>query len=76
MSNVKIDQAKATEFAAKMVDVLNGAALAIMTSVGHRTGLFDTMATMQQASSGPAVGKSPKSPGSTNGMCAIYSTGL
>jgi|TARA_Y100000310_G_scaffold337437_1_gene424493 SAM-dependent methyltransferase len=45
------DQAKSEEFATKMVGVLNDAALAIMTSVGHRTGLFDTMATMQYATS-------------------------
>jgi 2-polyprenyl-3-methyl-5-hydroxy-6-metoxy-1,4-benzoquinol methylase len=53
MSNIEksVDQTKTEEFADKMVGVLNGAALAIMTSIGHRTGLFDSMATMQHASS-------------------------
>jgi hypothetical protein len=31
--------------------VLNGAALALMTSVGHRTGLFDALAGMDPATS-------------------------
>jgi SAM-dependent methyltransferase len=38
-------------FAGKMMDTLNGAALAMMTSIGHRTGLFDTMADMLPATS-------------------------
>ncbi|MBN9523986.1 class I SAM-dependent methyltransferase [bacterium] len=37
------DTARAEAFAGKMVGVLNGAAVALMTSLGHRTGLFDTM---------------------------------
>src|SRR3954462_3002190 len=36
-------------FTHKMVDSINGAALALMTSVGHRTGLFDTMSRMESA---------------------------
>lgn len=38
-------------FAGKMLEILNGGALALMTSIGHRTGLFDTMATMPPATS-------------------------
>ncbi|MCW5964867.1 MAG: class I SAM-dependent methyltransferase [Bryobacterales bacterium] len=38
-------------FAGKMMDMLNGAALAMMTSIGHRTGLFDTMSMMHPATS-------------------------
>lgn len=34
-----------------MLDMLNGACLAMMTSVGHRTGLFNQMATMEPATS-------------------------
>jgi hypothetical protein len=30
-------------FAQQMIGMLNQAALALMTSIGHRTGLFDTM---------------------------------
>ena len=36
-----IDQAKAEAFAGQMVGVLNGSILALMTSIGHQTGLFD-----------------------------------
>ena len=33
-------------FADRIVGMLNEAALSMMTSIGHRTGLFDTMAAM------------------------------
>jgi SAM-dependent methyltransferase len=38
-------------FAERMLDMLNGGALAIMTSIGHRTGLFDTMAELAPSTS-------------------------
>ena len=44
--------ANAEDFADRMMGILNGGALALMISIGHRTGLFDTMATMQPATSG------------------------
>ncbi len=44
MTTQEFDQAKAEEFAERMLGLLNGGALALMTSVGHRTGLFDAMA--------------------------------
>lgn len=44
MTTEQIDQQKAEEFAEKMLGVINGGALALMTSLGHRTGLFDAMA--------------------------------
>jgi len=37
------DTARAEAFAGKMVGHLNGAAVALMTSLGHRTGLFDAL---------------------------------
>jgi SAM-dependent methyltransferase len=40
-----------TEFAERMVHMLNEAALALMVSVGHRTRLFDVMAAMPAATS-------------------------
>lgn len=40
----EFDQTKAEEFAGRMVGILNGGALALMVSVGYRTGLFDVMA--------------------------------
>jgi SAM-dependent methyltransferase len=39
------------DFAERMLHVLNEAALALMVSVGHRTGLFDVMAAMPAATS-------------------------
>jgi hypothetical protein len=40
-----------TEFAERMLRTMNQAALALMVSVGHRTGLFDVMAAMPAATS-------------------------
>ena len=45
MTTQELDQAKTEAFAGQMVGMLNGAMTALMVSVGHRTGLFDTMAT-------------------------------
>lgn len=45
------DTARAEAFAQKLTGVLNSAGLALMTSVGHRTGLFDTMAGLPPADS-------------------------
>ena len=39
------------EFAKRMIHMLNEAMLALMVSVGHRTGLFDVMAAMPAATS-------------------------
>jgi 2-polyprenyl-3-methyl-5-hydroxy-6-metoxy-1,4-benzoquinol methylase len=38
-----VNESKAELFAEKMIGALNGAALALMTSIGHRTGLFDVL---------------------------------
>jgi cyclopropane fatty-acyl-phospholipid synthase-like methyltransferase len=43
------NQAKAEEFTTRLMRVLNDGALCLMVSVGHRTGLFDTMRKMQPA---------------------------
>jgi 2-polyprenyl-3-methyl-5-hydroxy-6-metoxy-1,4-benzoquinol methylase len=51
MAAATLDAGKADAFVEKMTGILNGAALALMTSVGHRTGLFDVMARFQFASS-------------------------
>jgi 2-polyprenyl-3-methyl-5-hydroxy-6-metoxy-1,4-benzoquinol methylase len=39
------------DFAGQMVEILNHAALGMMISIGHRTRLFDTMATLPPATS-------------------------
>ena len=49
MSTNGLDQQTAEAFAERIVDVLNDGALALMTSIGHRTELFDTMADLPPA---------------------------
>jgi len=44
MTTRQFDAAKAEAFEARMLDVLNGGALALMASIGHQTGLFDALA--------------------------------
>ena len=44
-------ESKAEVFAAKMLGAVNGAGVALMTSIGHRTGLFDTLAALPPSSS-------------------------
>ncbi|WP_149181447.1 class I SAM-dependent methyltransferase [Streptomyces sp. TRM49041] len=45
------DTTEQEEFAGKVVDVLNAASMALLTSMGHRTGLFDTMSTLPPSTS-------------------------
>ncbi|SNR41253.1 Methyltransferase domain-containing protein [Haloechinothrix alba] len=40
----QLDQARVDEFMGKMVEVLSGASVALLGSIGHRLGLFDTLA--------------------------------
>ncbi len=51
MTTQEFDQTKAEEFAERMVGVLNEGAIALMTSIGHRTGLFDAMAGLPPSTS-------------------------
>lgn len=50
------DPEKQQAFAARVVEVLNDASLALFTSVGHQTGLFDTMSTLPPATSRDIAG--------------------
>jgi 2-polyprenyl-3-methyl-5-hydroxy-6-metoxy-1,4-benzoquinol methylase len=45
------DQTKSEAFAERMLDILNSGAIALMTSIGHRTGLFDTLAGLPPSTS-------------------------
>ncbi len=47
----QFDQERAEAFAERLMDVLNGGAVALMTSIGHRTWLFDTMAVLPPSTS-------------------------
>lgn len=51
MTTQTFDQARAEAFAGKMIGVLNHASLALMASVGHQVGLFDTLADLPPATS-------------------------
>ncbi len=46
-----LDEAKLEEFAGEMTGVMKAGALAIMSSIGHRTGLFDTLAGLAPSTS-------------------------
>lgn len=45
------DDSKAEAFAERIFEILNSGAIALMTSIGHRTQLFDTMATLPPSTS-------------------------
>lgn len=45
------DTSKAEEFAGRMLNILNDSALGLMTSLGHRTGLFNAMASLAPSTS-------------------------
>ncbi len=52
MSNLAIaEPAPSVDFEGRLVEMANGAALGLMISIGHRSGLFDVMATMAPATS-------------------------
>ncbi|HEX4745390.1 MAG TPA: class I SAM-dependent methyltransferase [Gaiellaceae bacterium] len=51
MDETAYDDVRAEAFAGRMLDLLNGGALAVMISVGHRTGLFDALATHDDVTS-------------------------
>src|ERR1700736_397470 len=46
-----LDQAKSEAFAEQMLAVLNSGALSLMLSIGHKTGLFDTMSSLAPSTS-------------------------
>jgi SAM-dependent methyltransferase len=51
MNTSGFDPKKAEAFEGKVVDMLNFGSLALMTSLGHRTGLFDAMANLMSSTS-------------------------
>jgi 2-polyprenyl-3-methyl-5-hydroxy-6-metoxy-1,4-benzoquinol methylase len=50
-SHGELDPRRATEFAGRLVKTLNEGALCLMISIGHRTGLFDTLRELRPATS-------------------------
>jgi SAM-dependent methyltransferase len=51
LPDTRSEQDDRAAFAERMLDIFNSGALAIMTSLGHRTGLFDTLAEIPPATS-------------------------
>lgn len=51
MSVQEMDMAEVEAFSGKMVGILNSGMLSLMVSIGHRTGLFDVMATLPPSTS-------------------------
>ncbi|HSM56985.1 MAG TPA: class I SAM-dependent methyltransferase [Candidatus Sulfomarinibacteraceae bacterium] len=51
MSSNGFNEQRAEAFAERMMGVLNEGAVALMSSIGHRTGLFDTLAQIPPATS-------------------------
>src|SRR5262245_52077760 len=51
MSERDLDQAKLEQFGGRALDILNKASVAVMMSVGHRTGLFEAMAGLSPSTS-------------------------
>jgi len=51
MADPVLDQTRSEAFAGRMMDVLNGAGITLMTSIGHQVGLFDAMADCVPATS-------------------------
>jgi 2-polyprenyl-3-methyl-5-hydroxy-6-metoxy-1,4-benzoquinol methylase len=51
MTAMAFDKARAGAFEERLIGAINNGALCVMTSVGHRTGLFDRMAAMKPATS-------------------------
>ena len=48
--NRDYDERRAAEFAGRMVEIFNSGSLALMTSIGHQTGLFDILARLPPSS--------------------------
>lgn len=57
MQDPKFDTGKAESFAAELLTTLNHGALCLMISIGHRTGLFDTLREMPPATVDEIAGR-------------------
>jgi len=51
LTTSSIDESKAQAFMFQMLNMINGAMLTLMTSIAHRAGLFDAMATLPPSTS-------------------------
>ena len=56
-SPTPFNSAKADDFANGLLTMLNQSSLCLMISIGHRTGLFDTMSNLEPSSSAEIASK-------------------
>ncbi len=55
LENTGFDNTKSEAFAGKLLEIINGGCLSLMVSVGHKTGLFDTMSELQMPSTSEEI---------------------
>jgi hypothetical protein len=58
MTLAEVDNAKAEAFAGKLLEMVNGGCMSLMISIGHKTGLFDTLSKLQVPSNSEEIAKS------------------
>ena len=63
---IALDEARATAFGDRLLETLNLGSLGLMISIGHRTGLFDTLG----GAAGTPARAWPDGPGWTSATCA------
>src|SRR5215210_3620150 len=56
MTAQQVDHAQIEAFAGRLFNALNGAGQTLLISIGHQTGLFDTLATMSPSTSEQIAG--------------------
>ena len=69
------ERAEGKAFAKRMLRTMNEAAVALMVSVGHRTGLFDVMAAMPAATSGQVASRAGLDERYVREWLAVMTTG-
>src|SRR5213595_2851521 len=69
------EAAGSADFAERMLHMINEAALALMVSVGHRTGLFDVMAAMPAATSAEIASRASLDERYVREWLAVMTTG-
>ena len=60
MTTAELDSSRLEEFAGRMVGVVNDGLLLLSISIGHQTGLFDTMASCRRRPRGIAALAAPE----------------
>ena len=54
MTTTELDHSKVEAFAGQVIGIINGGALTQMLSIGHHTGLFDTILVTAHGEDAPA----------------------